>query len=210
MYGFYVHKFKSQRDVRRKFLKYSVISWFSPLIPSILGLYFDGYGPSALYCWIKSQELVLIIALLYAPMGILVILLIYFYARIVFSLRHQSSDSETRAMLFELLFYPIGVILNYLISAFDRFLNIGLGWNWVWFAYFHLFVKQAQGFVNALVYGGSSKVRKAIKASIKNRKRIPEEDAFYFKPHVPGDLSSSLIYSSNNTSAYSLKSLQLS
>jgi hypothetical protein len=211
MYGFYVQRYSNKKELRRSFLKYTILSWLSPLIFAAVPLFLNAYGPSNLYCWIQGQQLLLIIFLLYAPMGILLIMLVYFYCQIIRGLKVDATDSETKAMLYELLFYPIGVILNYLVSAFDRFFNIGLGWNILYIAYFHLFVKQAQGFINALVYGGSSKVRKAIKAAWKDRKRIAEEDAFYFKAFAPGDLSQNLSYSSNSgASSLSFKGIQLS
>lgn len=169
MYGVFTQKVRNVREMREKFFRDAVSVWLFPLIFAVIPLFFKGgYGYSFLYCWISETLPIeiyytLVITVLYLPMGVQMVLMLVYYCKIYSAFKNSSDNSETKKLIIELMFYPIGVLLNYIISGMDRFINVGFGLNWLWFSYFHFFVKQSQGFINALVYGYSSKVREMIR-----------------------------------------------
>lgn len=178
MHGVFTQKIKNIKELREKFTRDAILLWLFPLVFAVIPLFFTGgYGYSYLYCWISETLSIeiyytLVITVLYLPMGIQIVLLLVYYCKIYSAFKNSAENNEQKALIMELMFYPIGVVLNYLLSGIDRFINVGFGLNWLWFSYFHIFVKQSQGFLNALIYGYSSKVR----AMIRNRKVRKDSD----------------------------------
>jgi hypothetical protein len=179
MYGVFTHKVKNIREMRDKFVRDALLIWLFPLIFAIIPLFVSGgYGYSFLYCWISDIfptdiYYALVVTVLYVPMGVQMVLMMIYYCKIYSAFKNTAGENnDTKALIVELMFYPVGVLLNYVISAMDRFINVGFGLNWLWFSYFHFFVKQSQGFINALVYGYSSKVRELIRNQKKGAEGI--------------------------------------
>ena len=156
------------------FNKYLMICFMIPLIISFIPLVATNwYGNASIYCWISESlnptlDTILVTLFFYGWYPLAVIFNIVFYCKAIALLKHNATTTESKATFYQLLFYPLILILCWSPAFVDRY-EISLnGVNNTTLRFFHVFLVQFQGFLNSIAYGMNYYVRSAIKSKFKS------------------------------------------
>jgi len=219
MHCFYNGSFRSQNDWKKKIKYYKFFCWGLPIAFAVLPLFFNAYGASDIYCWLKvpdlpgktQQELMeikfwLAIISYYGPVTIIVLLMLFYYIKIIrYLIMNPSSEANT--VFYSLFFYPLIVMITYFFSVGDRFINIPSGHPTLFMIQAHLILRQLQGFLNAVVYCMGRKFREKFKKHFSHRRDQKNKKFMYYSDHDSMNSSNSdssfLNISSFHTSARS-------
>lgn len=209
MHCFYNGRYKSQADLSKRFKYYAMFCWLGPILVSVIPIFFNAYGSGAIYCWLWTDnhdlpvELIFMLSMIvfYGPITIIILFMVGYYINI---LRHmmKNPSTESKSAIYSLFFYPVAFFITYAFAAGDRFINLEFKGEYVWLLKGHILLQQTQGFLNAVIYGCSGKVREQIKNHFDKKKKdrsTKMEELF----KLPESLTAnSYLQSSYTTSSY--------
>ena len=156
------------------FNKYLMICFISPLIISFIPLVTTNwYGNASIYCWISASldptlDTILVTLFFYGWYPLAVIFNIVFYCKAISLLQNNATTIESKATFYQLLFYPLILILCWGPAFVDRYEISLYGINNTTLRFFHVFLVQFQGFLNSIAYGMNYYVRSALKSKFKS------------------------------------------
>jgi len=192
MHCFYNGSFRNSNDWKKKIRIYKLFCWGAPIVFAIIPLFFKAYGPSDIYCWLKDpviegktpKELAdmkfwLSIAAYYGPVTIVVLLMLYYYIKIIrYMIMNPSGESST--VFYSLFFYPLIMIITFCFSMGDRLFNLLSEHPCLFMIQAHLLLRQLQGFMNAVVYCMGRKFREKFKKHFAFRREQKKKKYMYF------------------------------
>lgn len=184
MYEF-MFKDKYKLSFRSEVRNY-IVCYILPIFPTFIPLFFDAYGNAGTYCWIKQGSNMLgTMIILQIPVTLIIMGVLLVYVTIACKLRHVVVSDSIWKLMLQFALYPIGLILCTLCSWLNRYYNQSfMGGSIVWISIVHVFVRQSQVLVNALIYGLNPTVRHQIKTALSKvtkslRKKSQEEEVSY-------------------------------
>ena len=162
---------KTNRLNLNHFNRYLTICFIIPLISIFIPLIGGWYGNASIYCWIsstlnKTTETILTVCFYYGWFPIAVIFNIVCYSKAIILLRKNAATEESKASFYQLLLYPLILVMCWSIAFVDRY-EIIMNVDNSFLRIAHVFMVQIQGFLNALAYGINYAVRSAIKSKWK-------------------------------------------
>jgi len=160
---------------QRKYQTFALIlCYVVPLIWAFVFLFLGVYGAADVYCSIRSslpnsEQLMYNFLAYFGILFLTIIFNVYCYIKVIWIMKNSGFGKEANAIFFELLLYPLGLIICYSFTCADR-IYLSFGEKITWLEYVHVFLLQLQGFVNALIYGMNYQVRTQIRRMFKRCK----------------------------------------
>ena len=182
------------------FHKYVTICFTIPFILSFIPLIKGWYGNATIFCWISgslnsTEGIVVELCFYYGWFIVAVVFNTVCYTKAIALLKKNAATAESKASFYQLLFYPLILVICWSVGLVDRFEIALNNLNDPTLRVSHVFLIQIQGFLNALAYGANYAVRSAIKSKWR----------MLFKDGSISDLSLDISYDNANSSSFQFK-----
>eukprot|EP01128_Nolandella_sp_AFSM9_P005890 TRINITY_DN293_c0_g1_i1.p2 TRINITY_DN293_c0_g1~~TRINITY_DN293_c0_g1_i1.p2 ORF type:complete len:341 (+),score=49.81 TRINITY_DN293_c0_g1_i1:58-1080(+) len=168
----YLHVVKGVSVSRSHELIYHSFSWGFSLLFTILPLSTDAYGPTGVWCWIRSDERgqVWRWIVFYLPLYGVIMGTIFLYSLVIRTVRTRV-QSKAESIIPRLNFYPLVLLILLVLYVFPTIVRINDGSTGDWTDSFFLWILHALtapllGVTSAFIYGVDRPVRLIVVAQL--------------------------------------------
>ncbi|KRX01860.1 hypothetical protein PPERSA_00482 [Pseudocohnilembus persalinus] len=152
-------------------MKMFFYAYLIPMFFSFIPIMTEDYGNAGAWCWIRIREnqkwrsQILRLFEFYLPLWIAFIYNGISMYKVYKFVKQRTQDRKEHNLVNKLKFYPLILIFCWSMGTIDRIFNFA-GQSYFTFHIFHILLAGLQGFINAMVYGLTKKVRKEIRISL--------------------------------------------